>query len=282
MPAAPSTFILGEDATIDFTFGSIQPGVYPAASDSCEIGGLVQETTSAFVSLSGTTATVATLDGSDPKADEVGSETIIFSFTSPYTSDYFSETYNFEVRPACYYSTIVFDTYFFPLTLGTSVSYPLILDESDVYHIYDDVWAARGYPNVCTLELTLSGAATSFSTVTGLTVDIAPLEATPIGINELTITAGFTYSEYEDPIPTNKNIAKSFNIVIQRSDEIETWPMYTIWGLGWANFALAVISLYFFCDATKEKGQQYKKTEAKWPTYYEALNNTDIDIIIMQ
>ena len=244
---ASATLLLGESETVAFTLESVQgSGVYPAAADSCLLATITQDTASSAFSLSGTTGTIATVNSGTPIDGAVGSASLTFSWAAPNTGDSFSLAFPLEVQPACAYSAISWDPSTLPISLASTATYDLPL--AGASHAYEAVWAAAGYPNACTLGFTLSGAAAAFASVSGSSVTVAPDASTAVGLQQLVITAGYSASAYEPTVPTNQQVARTFDVVVARGAEIETWSMYTIWALGWANLAFGVVALYLFAD----------------------------------
>lgn len=122
------------------------------------------------------------------------------------------------------------------------------------------------------------------ATLDGTTVTIAPSETTEIGLTSLTVALAYSASEFEDPVPTDPalGVSQSFEILVSRAGTVETWPVYTIWGLSWANLALGVVSLHLLCDRFRKRRQVLDTVDEKvHPKSLEATRGRVIDLVVM-
>ena len=119
--------------------------------------------------------------------------------------------------------------------------------------------------------------------MSGFDVTIAPDDSVEIGITALDVTLKYSASQFEDPVPTNQEASASFEILISRAGSIETWPVYTIWGLSWANLALGVISLHLLCDKYRSRRQALDTiNEKEHPKSLGSSRNGEIDLIVIE
>ena len=159
------------------------------------------------------------------------------------------------------------------------------MEISGYSHAYEAEWTTAGFPNACTIGFTLGGAAQDMATLSGTTVTIAPTDPAEVGLTSLSVSLAYSASQFEDPVPTNQGVSQSFEILISRAREagtVETWPVYTIWGLSWANLALGVISLHLVCDKYRKRRQVLDTVDEKvHPKSLEASRGRIIDLVVM-
>ena len=76
----------------------------------------------------------------------------------------------------------------------------------------------------------------------------------------MTASVAYTASAFEPTLPTGPDFEKSatWEIIVQRTPEVESWSIYTIWGLGWANLVFGVISLHLFTDKLRRQQNSIK------------------------
>ena len=276
---ASATLLLGASESVAFSLVSVQgAGLYPAAADSCALATITQDTASNLFSLSGSTGTIETLDTGSPKTGAVGSSSLTFSWAAPNTGDSFNLVFPLEVQPACSYSAISWDPSTPPISLASTATYDLALDGYS--HAYAATWAAAGYANACTIGFALSGDAAAFASVSGSTVTVAPDASTEVGLHDLVVTAVYTAVTH-GTVPTNQQVARTFQVAIARGAEIETWPMYTIWGLGWANLAFAVVALHLFADKVRRRHIAFKTVVEKPHERTLEAARSAIDLVLM-
>ena len=107
------------------------------------------------------------------------------------------------------------------------------INASKYTHQYKDDWIAKGYADGgCTIDFRLEGSASSYSSITGETITIAPIPGTYYGSHDLQIVAYYSASIFETSPPATPTLTKSVDIQVSRNAGIEEWPMYTITALG--------------------------------------------------
>ena len=284
-PPSPSSAVLslGASTTAAFTLVSKTPGITPWAWDACNLAWHTTSTvptagvvTSSVKSAEGYTSTFGTSD-----ANLVGIHAYSFAWAAERTPSVEQGTisYTVEVQPDCSVSPIIFETFLLPVTPDREVTTSFSIPESDLSHTYQGIWAAAGYPNACTLGLSLSGSAAAYSTLDGFTVEITPPADAEIGITDLHITATYTAVQF-GTVPTADvaSAVQSTTIVVSRADYIETWKIYIIAGLGVANLLFAVITVFMF----SKRPISYTEVHAKMPRTIDKLRRkADIDLIIL-
>lgn len=107
--------------------------------------------------------------------NRVGTSNLSFTYaTQFYGATGAAIGFPLEIKPACDYSPIVFNTFFNPLSIEKETTYDISVPETDVYHEHEALWASRGYPDACTVGLSIGGPVAEYSAVNGYLVSISP------------------------------------------------------------------------------------------------------------
>jgi len=125
--------------------------------------------------------------------NRVGTSNLSFTYaTSWYGATGITIDFPLEVKPVCDESPIVFNTFFNPVSIERETTYDLTVPATDVYHEYETLWASRGYPDACTVGLSIGGPVAEYSVINGYVISVSPTSTTIVGIDELYIYARFT------------------------------------------------------------------------------------------
>ena len=120
LSATSATLLLGESASVSAVVESSDPdGRYGGANDYCATDSVTVSPTSDLLTVSGRTASIATLTGGNPIAGAVSDTTRTFTFTwTTSTGETHDLTYDLvAVRPACSFSAISWSPAVLPITL---------------------------------------------------------------------------------------------------------------------------------------------------------------------
>ena len=121
LSATSATLLLGESASVTVTVESSDPdGRFGGANDYCATDSVtVSPSSSDLLTLSGRTASIATLSAGSPIAGAVSDTSRTFTFTwTTSTGVTHDLTYDLvAVRPACTYSAISWSPAVLPITL---------------------------------------------------------------------------------------------------------------------------------------------------------------------
>lgn len=120
LSASSATLLLGESASVTATVASADPdGRYAGANDYCASDSVTVSPSSDLLTVSGRSASIATLSGGNPIAGAVSDTVRTFTFTWT-TSTGVNEELTYDlvaVRPACAFSAISWSPSVLPITL---------------------------------------------------------------------------------------------------------------------------------------------------------------------
>lgn len=90
----------------------------------------------------------------------------------------------------------------------------LYIPPSFVYHEYESLWTEKGYPDACSIGLMIHGSAAEYSTLNDSSIVVSPDLTHQANIDELSITAFYTASQFESVVPANQDVTTSVNVVM--------------------------------------------------------------------
>jgi len=158
-------------------------------------------------------------------------------------------TLTFTFSPGCAASQITSDHAYTNFKVTPSSSVDFDLNAASYSHLYKDAWIAKGYSDGCTIGWRIDGTASTWVTISGSTVTIAPTASTFYGQHDVALTAYYSASTFETTPPVNSSaLQKILDITVNRGGGIETWSTYTITALAVALVLQAVVVGYLSFD----------------------------------